>query len=98
MGGLHSLCQEAEKKRGRQKKHGKTEGETQIRPLQQVCELEGEKKPSNVIFPPAPIPDSGADGRLVGFVRAKPGSTTEVRQVLGCLGAQGCGGTEEKEV
>lgn len=98
MGGLHSLCQEAEKKRGRQKKHGKTEEERQIRPLQQVCELEGEKKPPNVIFPSAPVPDSGADGRLVGFVRAKPGSTTEVGQVLGCLGAEGGGGREETEV
>lgn len=53
MGGLHSLCQEA---------------------------------------------DSGADGILVGLVRAEPGSPTLGRRALGGLGAGGGGGIIGKEL
>lgn len=53
MGGLHSLCQEA---------------------------------------------DSGADGILVGLVRAEPGSPTQVRRALGGLGTEGGGGMIGKEL
>lgn len=41
---------------------------------------------------------SGADGRLVGLVRAKPGSPTEVRRALGCLRGGGGGGMTGKEL
>lgn len=47
-----------------------------------------------------PVPVSGADGRLLGLVRAEPNSPEE-KQALGCLGAAGGGGREgvgEKEL